>query len=407
MNYVPGQSHIKPTSLAKLCRDMVVVLISFILVMLPLSRVAEAHAYSVAYSTLVLSPDRTEYQISFDELTIREELELTGVNVKIDQEQLQKGDSRLKDWINQNLTVEIDNQQAKYEILSTSLENVKDKPFVVFDLKLPKLEEGQTFSIKDNFFSRGDNGANYANFVTIDYGNQKTANVLQGQDRVLTMIYNINTQEQGTDSQSGVTEGAGTAEQAGASAEPSGGVEVSTNWWSFIKLGMNHILSGFDHLLFIFALLLGKQTFKQYAGIITSFTIAHSITLTLAVLGWVDLPGYIVEPAIAFSICYVAAENMLRQQIKYRWLITFAFGLIHGMGFADILKEMSIPTKQLAISLISFNVGIEIVQLTIVAIVLPILIYFRKFASYKHAVVFTSSIIILVGGFWFIQRVFF
>ena len=119
--------------------------------------------------------------------------------------------------------------------------------------------------------------------------------------------------------------------------------DSTSGWFSFLKLGMNHILTGYDHLLFLLSLLIARQTFKQIATTITAFTIAHSITLTLTVLGMIDVPSSFVEPAIALSICYVALENIFRQKISYRWVITFVFGLIHGMGFADILKEMNIP----------------------------------------------------------------
>ena len=112
-----------------------------------------------------------------------------------------------------------------------------------------------------------------------------------------------------------------------------------SSWTSFLKLGMLHILTGYDHLLFLLALLVWKQSFKQYAAIVTSFTIAHSITISLAVLGIVDLPSRFVEAVIAFSICYVAAENLFRKEIRHRWGLTFLFGLIHGLGFAEHLER--------------------------------------------------------------------
>jgi hydrogenase/urease accessory protein HupE len=169
---------------------------------------------------------------------------------------------------------------------------------------------------------------------------------------------------------------------------------------------MLHILTGYDHLLFLLALLLRKQTFKQYAAIITSFTIAHSITICLAVLGIVNLPSRFIEASIAFSICYVAAENLFRKEINYRWGLTFIFGLIHGLGFANILKEMNIPKSQLVSSLLSFNIGIEVVQLLLVILFLPLLTFFQRLPYSKTIVQIGSIIIILLGGFWFLERVF-
>lgn len=167
-----------------------------------------------------------------------------------------------------------------------------------------------------------------------------------------------------------------------------------------------HILTGYDHLLFQLALLLRKQTFKQYAAIVTSFTIAHSITLTLSVLGLVTLPSRFVEATIAFSICYVAVENIFRKKIRHRWTITFLFGLIHGLGFATLLREMAIPMKDLAVALVNFNLGIEAVQLTIVLLLLPLLTYMFKQKISGKMVQYGSIVIAVLSAIWLIQRLF-
>jgi hydrogenase/urease accessory protein HupE len=165
-------------------------------------------------------------------------------------------------------------------------------------------------------------------------------------------------------------------------------------------------LTGYDHLLFLFALLLRRQTFKQYALIVTSFTIAHSITLSMAGLGIMDLPSKFVESIIALSIIYVAAENIFKKEIHYRWGLTFVFGLIHGLGFANILQEMNLSKGNLASALISFNIGIEVVQLGIVLLLLPILTYLHRMKESPKYIKFGSIVIILFGAFWLVQRVF-
>ncbi len=167
---------------------------------------------------------------------------------------------------------------------------------------------------------------------------------------------------------------------------------------------MNHILSGYDHLLFLLSLLIARQSFKQFVKVITAFTIAHSLTLTLTVLGLIHVPTSIVEPAIAISICYVALENIFRKSVSYRWVLTFLFGLIHGMGFADILTEMNIPKGALAIDLASFNIGIEIIQLAIVIILSPLLILLHRSKISRKVIVSISTIAFLLGGIWLIER---
>ena len=135
----------------------------------------------------------------------------------------------------------------------------------------------------------------------------------------------------------------------------------------FVPAGIHHILIGPDHLLFLVGLLLLGGTMRQLALVVTSFTVAHSITLSLAALNIVTPPARIIEPAIALSIVYVGADNLLvRGGRDVRAWIAFAFGFIHGFGFANVLREMDLPARALGWSLFSFNVGVEIGQLLVV-----------------------------------------
>ncbi|MBO7744248.1 HupE/UreJ family protein [Paenibacillus sp. MWE-103] len=180
-----------------------------------------------------------------------------------------------------------------------------------------------------------------------------------------------------------------------------------SGWYSFFDLGMNHILGGYDHLLFLFSLIIARQKFKEYATMITAFTIAHSITLTLTVTGVIDVPAWIVEPMIALSICFVAIDNVVRKQVSHRWVITFLFGLIHGMGFADLLVGMHLPKTMLATALISFNLGIEAVQITIVGVLFPLLLLLHRWKYSRQAVYAASTVAFVLGAIWLGQRVLF
>ena len=142
----------------------------------------------------------------------------------------------------------------------------------------------------------------------------------------------------------------------------------------FFLLGVGHILTGYDHLAFLLALLLAGGRLRSVAKIVTSFTAAHSVTLALATLNVVNLPPSIAEPMIAASIVYVGLENVLRPGARRRWLLTFAFGLIHGFGFATALRELGLgaPGTGAAVPLLSFNLGVECGQLSVVAVVLPL-----------------------------------
>jgi hypothetical protein len=179
---------------------------------------------------------------------------------------------------------------------------------------------------------------------------------------------------------------------------------------SFIVLGLEHILTGYDHLLFLLALLALGGGLGYLLKVVSAFTLAHSITLSLAVLNVVTLPPRLVESLIALSIAYVAAENLWRKREgaeRWRWLITFGFGLIHGLGFANILRDMALPKATLAASLVSFNVGVEIGQLAFMSVAFLLLTLMRRWrwdGGFRYV---SSLAAIAVGMFWFVQRAFF
>jgi len=178
----------------------------------------------------------------------------------------------------------------------------------------------------------------------------------------------------------------------------------------FLPAGIHHILIGPDHLLFLVGLLLLGGTVRRLATIVTAFTVAHSITLSLAALNIVSPPARIIEPAIALSIVYVGADNILiRGGRDVRAWIAFAFGFIHGFGFANVLREMDLPPRALGWSLFAFNVGVEIGQLLVVAVVATALAMLRsRNETVGRQLAFAGSIVVMAAGaFWFVQRVFF
>ena len=178
----------------------------------------------------------------------------------------------------------------------------------------------------------------------------------------------------------------------------------------FIPAGIHHILIGPDHLLFLVGLLLLGGSIRRLAMVVTSFTIAHSITLSLAALNIVTPPARIIEPAIALSIVYVGADNLLAQGGRdVRAWIAFAFGFIHGFGFANVLREMELPARALGWSLFSFNFGVEIGQLLVVILVASAFAWLRSRSEWARGqLVYAGSIVVIAAGsFWFVQRVFF
>jgi hydrogenase/urease accessory protein HupE len=185
--------------------------------------------------------------------------------------------------------------------------------------------------------------------------------------------------------------------------------QVISSFLQFVALGVKHILTGYDHLLFLFGLLVVARGFVSSLNIITSFTIAHSITLAAATLHLVQIPSGIVEPLIAASIVFVGVENLLRGEIPTaRLLATFGFGLIHGFGFASVLRETGIGLRAggIALPLLSFNVGVELGQIIVAAAALPIIWKLQANPLFiARWVPACSTGVVLLGSFWFVERV--
>lgn len=177
----------------------------------------------------------------------------------------------------------------------------------------------------------------------------------------------------------------------------------------FVPSGVHHILIGPDHLLFLIGLLLLGGNVRQLLLVVTAFTVAHSITLSLAVLNVVTPPARLVEPIIALSIVYVGLDNLLaRGGRDMRVWIALVFGLIHGFGFASVLREMGLPSGALGWSLFSFNFGVEIGQLGVVLVVAAALSAIRSYSAIagERIAVAGSIAVIAAGAFWFVERVF-
>ena len=183
----------------------------------------------------------------------------------------------------------------------------------------------------------------------------------------------------------------------------------------FITMGMGHIYTGYDHILFVLALILTSSQLRPLIKIVTAFTIAHSVTLILSTLDIVHVSSNIVEPMIAFSIAYVAFVDVISYYFKKNkpstgifsklWFVAFGFGLFHGLGFSGALKDIKIEQSILIPALLSFNVGVELAQISIIATVLPILYYLKRYRYYPQLIHVFLSVIGLLGAFWFIQRI--
>jgi len=193
---------------------------------------------------------------------------------------------------------------------------------------------------------------------------------------------------------------------------PTGKPEIA---WSYFVMGVEHILAGIDHLLFVLALLLIVKGTRRIVATITAFTVAHSITLVAATLGWMNVPGPPVEANIALSIVFVASEVIHGLQGKEGltarapWIVAFSFGLLHGLGFAGALAEVGLPQVAIPLALLMFNVGVEVGQLLFVGVVLvaglAVRAAFGRHLPAAQATAATAYAIGAVAAFWTVERV--
>lgn len=186
-----------------------------------------------------------------------------------------------------------------------------------------------------------------------------------------------------------------------------------SGWWqsfiTFLRQGFVHVLPmGLDHILFVLGLFLLSRDLRPLIYQVTCFTLAHTLTLGLATMGWVNAPAAVVEPIIALSIAVVALENIFHPRYTpWRLLIVFSFGLIHGLGFAGALSELDLPTSSLIVGLLGFNVGVEFGQLAVITLALLATFGVKDAQAYRRYIVVPGSIVIAgMGIWWFVQRAF-
>jgi hypothetical protein len=209
---------------------------------------------------------------------------------------------------------------------------------------------------------------------------------------------------------------AGNVDTLAVLARPSLDVDVqaapSAGFGSLLRGGVEHILTGADHLAFLLALLLGGTLVREkrlrvgaLVAMLTAFTVGHSGSLALATLGGFAPGSRFVEPAVALSVAYVGAENLFARSVRHRWMLTLPFGFVHGFAFAGGLMPLGLPRAQLPVALLGFNLGVEAGQLLVLAVVLPPLLLLRSRAWYPQSARALSVAIAAAGLLWFVQRV--
>ncbi len=323
----------------------------------------------MGYSKLNIKGKTIDYELFLDQIDMLEQFD-TNKDKHLENEELSSQTERIESVLQKDLRIDVDSKPLTMELLSMDLAEKGSTSGVVFKLRLTADEAIEQFNLHYNLLF--EDAPLHTNVFLVHSGEYFYQDILDTKKRDVQITI----------------------------AQP----EIGSVLWEYFVLGIEHILTGYDHLLFLLSLVLIASRFKDALKIVTAFTIAHSITLFLVATDRIQVSSHWVEALIALTICYVAVENMFVQKAKWRWLLTALFGLIHGMGFAGALAETGLPKSNLIGSLLTFNLGVEAGQLMVLCLLLPFLLWLRRFPWYRKMMISTSCLIFVLAFYWLIQR---
>lgn len=358
-----------------------------------------AHAPEQSYVYLTIDDHAVSGRV---EITHRDLNTLFGLDwperMRVEQHQIDQVKDRVNDYVEQRLGFSINDEKKTINIVDHSTLSVTFAKFLRVHFELSEINEMPKYiDITNNLIF--NDMPNHQSLLVIE-NNWKTGTY--NNEAMVSLTFTPDTTQQRLDLSDGSTLNA---------------------LWGLIKMGLHHILIGADHILFLIALLIpsvmsfksshwqGNNSFKsafvRIVKIVTVFTIAHSITLSLSALDIIFIPSRIVESVIAFSIAAAAIHIILPRFLTHSLWLVLVFGLFHGIGFASVLKELEFPQHFMFESLLGFNIGVELGQLAIVCAVIPVLFMFRNEKFYSRFVMPVASIgLIAISIYWFIERAF-
>ncbi|SFS61875.1 HupE/UreJ family protein [Paenibacillus sp. BC26] len=360
---------------------------------------AQAHFSSTGFSDITIKDHKLEYNLFLLERELLEALPTIDQNGdgQISANELTDGKDTLTALANDRLIVTGNSKVGNGAITAVKQTEKAKMPMVEIDITYDFAEPVERYMVQYNFYD-GSN-PDHRSFATIRMGQQSIVQVINSSNNILEM--------EGYHGADNGKEGQSSDDRDDQSSL----ITTSSSWTSqlseYTKMGMEHIWSGADHLLFLVGLILAAGTSGwTMLKLISAFTVGHSITLVLSALDLASLSPLIVEPLIALSIVFVAFENLYRKNSNdnKRMAVTVMFGMVHGFGFAEILHGTL--AGHVALPLFSFNLGVEIGQLAVLAIVVPLLLLCRRFKLTQSPIwkYGASSIVGIMGMYWLIER---
>jgi hydrogenase/urease accessory protein HupE len=363
--------------LKKAVVNMKKLLVIFIAVWLLFAQNVYAHTNnSSGFSTIKMEGETVRYELQLDLLELNRvvDLRINPIHPPKNRDLgrvLERSKGKLQTYVNEKIKLYADGIPLKGQVKSVGATTVQGRTYAVviidYEMESPSANLTVNYGV---FFD--DNDPSHVNYVKIS---------MDGKQR--EFVFSSSTREYHT-----------------------GEATFLQKAKQFLLLGLEHIFTGYDHILFVISLLFGAMTIRRLLSLITAFTVAHSVTLALATLEIIHLPAKLVESAIALSIVYVALQNIFTPDSRHRSWIAFGFGLIHGFGFAGILSEIRLDQGDMVTSLLFFNAGIELGQIVIVSLTFPMLMFIQKRFSPKWLVPVASTGILAIALVWFFQRAF-
>ncbi|UKS26586.1 HupE/UreJ family protein [Paenibacillus sp. HWE-109] len=373
-----------------------------VMVVMNLAGAVEAHFSSTGYSDIEVGSDTIQYHLSIlehDFLQIFPDKADGGE--KISDRQLAGSLAAIAKLVDDGLIVTGDGKVGNGAVVSAKHEKRASMEMIGIDIRYKFAAPIKRYLMQYNFFWYSGVDPNHSNYATIHVGGQTIEQVLGSQNYIVQV--------------QGPGAAAGNPAQAVHSAKASNSVQVpasptltEASWFrtmqTYIVMGMEHIWSGLDHMLFLLGLLLAaEQKVGKIVKLITAFTVGHCITLILSSMEVAYLSPSIVEPLIALSIVYIAVENIWKRQESARVIVTLLFGLVHGFGFAEVLRGTL--SGHMALPLFSFNLGVEIGQLVVVAVVIPVLLLVRRIPLKMNWNLYASGLVGVFGLYWLFERI--
>ncbi|MEH7502722.1 HupE/UreJ family protein [Neobacillus drentensis] len=344
----------------------------FISFMLPPINVSAHTDNSEGYSKITMVGEKLQVELHLDFFELGRLIDF-GVKPGAPTEELNTALENHRDavtsYLSSHFEVFTDGAKAEGKVISTDIKRRVGRDYAKMVLEYPAPTSKSSVQIHYSIFF-DDNDSMHRNITTYDLENKKGQFVFQASERELNI----------------------------------GKETVFGQLIRFVQLGFHHIMIGYDHILFVMALVLGTRRISDVIKVISVFTIAHTITLGLTALKLLNIPAEIVEPLIALSIAFVAVENYFGFSAKYRFAVVFGFGLIHGVGFAGALQLSNDVTWRSILSIFSFNIGVEVGQALIILLLFPFLLYIRRF---NWSTVFRGAAtagIFGMGLIWYFQR---